>query len=446
MAKNTPKSLNNLTIYQVYVRNHGPNGTFTDVQADLDRIQSMNVDVVYFMPIHPIGQIGKKGELGCPYSIQDYRAINPEYGTETDFRALIDAIHTRGMKVIIDVVFNHTAHDARYITEHPDWYHRDADGKPFTNTPEWADIIDLKHPNEELWTYLIGSLTKWVGMGVDGFRCDVASVLPVEFWNRARKACSLFKHDTIWLAESVHLNFNRTRRSHGLRTESDSTLYEAFDMCYDYDIWTIWQAAVKGDVPMERYLELLHVQDSIYPENFIKMRCVENHDQARIQTLAGTPEKALAWTALAAFNKGPFFIYAGQESAATHTPSLFDIDKVAWKTYELQKTLTTLASLKKDPAQVNGRLIFTAVLPAVQAAWWNGTESLFGMFNVNSAAGAVEVPLADGKYEDLLTGEIIKVSAGECELPKSALVVHCSLQEEPQEFTTPLMNYWVNAE
>jgi len=147
MAKETPASLNNITIYQVYVRNHGPNGTFADVAADLDRIRSMNVDVVYFMPIHPIGVLNRKGTLGCPYSIRDYRAVNPEYGTLAEFRLLIDAIHARGMKVMIDEVFNHTAHDAIYITEHPDWYHRDTDGKPFTTVPEWSDVIDLKHPN-----------------------------------------------------------------------------------------------------------------------------------------------------------------------------------------------------------------------------------------------------------------------------------------------------------
>ena len=143
MAKETRSALNNMTIYQVYVRNHGPNGTFKDVQADLERIQAMNVDVVYFMPIHPIGQLNKKGSLGCPYSIKDFRGINPEYGTEGDFQALVDDIHERGMKVMIDVVYNHTAHDAIYIEEHPEWYNRDANGKPFTTVPAWLDIIDI---------------------------------------------------------------------------------------------------------------------------------------------------------------------------------------------------------------------------------------------------------------------------------------------------------------
>ncbi|MEE4193855.1 MAG: alpha-amylase family glycosyl hydrolase, partial [Anaerolineae bacterium] len=304
MAKETRKELNNMTIYQVYVRNHGPNGTFADVQADLDRIQALNVDVVYFMPIHPIGQLNKKGSLGCPYSIKDYRAVNPEYGTLEDFRALAADIHHRGMQVMIDVVYNHTAHDAVYIEEHPDWYHVDENGKPFTTVPAWSDVIDLKHPNEELWEYLIGSLTHWVGLGVDGFRCDVASLLPNEFWRRAREACALIKRDTMWLTESVHANFVRERRRDNLFALSDGELYQAFDMGYDYDIWPVWEAAAAGKVPMARYIEMLQLQDSIYPENFIKMRCVENHDQMRIQQRMGDQDKAMAWIAFAAFNKG----------------------------------------------------------------------------------------------------------------------------------------------
>ncbi|NSW52586.1 MAG: alpha-amylase [Anaerolineae bacterium] len=440
MAKDTCASLNNITIYQVYVRNHGPNGTFADVLADLDRIQSMGVDVVYFMPIHPIGQLNKKGSLGCPYSIRDFRAVNPEYGSEADFKALVEAIHARGMKVMIDVVYNHTAHDARYIDEHPDWYNVDAAGKPFTTVPVWSDIIDLKHPNEELWEYLVGSLVHWVQFGVDGFRCDVASLVPMDFWLRARAACAAVNPHTMWLAESVHLNFVRERRRDGLRAVSDSEVYQAFDMCYDYDIWPVFGAAVAGTMPLTRYIEMLQLQDSIYPGNFIKMRCVENHDQVRIQQLAGNPHAALAWTALAAFNRGPFFIYAGQESAARHTPSLFDVDKVAWGTYELQETLTRMAALKQEPALTNGKLTFLAAEPAIQAAWENGADSLYGVFNPRGATGAAAVQLPDGEYPDLLNGGSAAVRGGKLALPAAACILRAALAQPLREFVSPLMH------
>lgn len=440
MAQETPSSLQNITIYQVYVRNHGPSGTFADVQADLDRIHAMNVDVVYFMPIHPIGQLNKKGSLGCPYSISDYRAVNPDYGTEEDFRALVDAIHARGMKVMIDVVFNHTAHDAVYIHEHPDWYHTDENGKPFTTVPAWSDVIDLKHPNEELWDYLIGSLTHWVAFGVDGFRCDVASLLPVAFWRRAREACARVNADTIWLTESVHMNFVRERRREGLFALSDAELYQAFDMSYDYDIWPIWQAAVAGWVPLERYVEMLQMQDSIYPENFIKMRCVENHDQIRIHERTGRDlNKTVAWTAFLAFNKGPFFVYAGQESLETNRTSLFDIDKVNWGDYALTDLITRLNALKKDPAQLHGLLTFLAADPCIQAAWTHGEESLYGVFNVSGASGEVSVQLPDGDYTDLLSDAVVSVRNGRCVLPASAFIVRFAASQPLHELVSQLM-------
>ena len=444
MAQETRKELQNMTIYQVYVRNHGPNGTFADVQADLDRIRALNVDVVYFMPIHPIGQLHKKGSLGCPYSIKDYRAINPEYGTLEDFQTLINEIHARGMKVMIDVVYNHTAHDAVYIKEHPDWYNMDENGKPFTTVPVWEDIIDLKHPNEDLWAYLIGSLVYWVGLGVDGFRCDVGSLLPINFWRRAREACAAVNPDTMWLTESVHMNFVRERRRNDLFAISDSELYQAFDMAYDYDIWTIWEAVVAQKLPVERYLEMLQLQESIYPKNFIKMRCVENHDQVRIHQRTGDLNRTIAWTAFAAFNKGPFFIYAGQESADTNRPSLFDIDKVNWGTYELSDLMKVLASLKHDPALDNGLLTFLAAEPAIQAAWSNGADSLFGIFNVNGNSGTVETQLPDGEYHNLLNGEKFVIVNGQTHIPANAAIVRYAQSAPLKEFVTVLMTSEVN--
>ncbi|MCJ7625944.1 MAG: alpha-amylase family glycosyl hydrolase, partial [Anaerolineaceae bacterium] len=349
MAKNTPKTFRNLVIYQVYVRNHSPSGSFAEVEADLARIRSMGVDFVYFIPIHPIGKLNKKGSLGCPYSISDYRRLNPEYGTLAEFESLVKRAHALDLKVMIDVVFNHTAHDSVLAQDHPDWFHQDMHGRLITTEPDWSDVVDLIHPNPELTDYLIDTLKFWVELGVDGFRCDVASLVPVEFWLEARAAVARVKPDVVWLAESVHTSYVESRRARGLFAISDSELYPAFDILYDYDIWSVWQGAVRGSIPVSCYIGMLRFQDGIYPANYAKMRCVENHDQARILQFTPGRAQALAWTALIAFNKGPFFVYAGQEAAATHTPSLFDIDKVEWGDYSLQDFITRLARLKKDP-------------------------------------------------------------------------------------------------
>ncbi len=423
MAHNTPLSYRNLVIYEVYVRNHGKNGTFEEVEADLERLRDMGVDVVWFMPIHPIGQLNKKGSLGCPYSIQDYRGVNPEYGTREDFARFIQKAHSLGLKVMIDVVYNHTAHDSVLVAEHPEYFHQDAEGKPMTTVPDWSDVIDLKHPHPGLTEYLVETLKGWAQFGVDGFRCDVASLLPQEFWLTARAEVEKVKPGVIWLAESVHAAFVEHRRANGLSGLSDSEIYAAFDLTYDYDIWPIYQAAVMGQEPVSRYLEMLRFQDAIYPQNYVKMRCVENHDQKRIMSLAPTREQALAWTAFSAFQRGAWLLYGGQESAETHTPSLFDVDKVRWGGYELQGFLSRLAQIKKNPALQENQMLFLNAEPTLQAAWNGQGAGLYGIFNVRGAEGQTPTQLPDGDYLDLLSQERIPVRGGKAPAPQTAFIL-----------------------
>ena len=191
MAKNTEISLRNKVIYSVYVRNHTNDGTFNAVAEDLDRIKSLGTDIIWFMPIHPIGVKNKKGSLGCPYANKDYRTTNPEYGTMDDFKSLVEKIHAKGMKCIIDVVYNHTSPDSNLSVEHPEFFYRKPDGNFGNKVGDWSDIIDLDYSNKELWQYQIDSLVMWAKI-VDGFRCDVASFVPVEFWKQARENIAPF--------------------------------------------------------------------------------------------------------------------------------------------------------------------------------------------------------------------------------------------------------------
>jgi len=426
MASDTPNGYRNLVIYEVYVRNHSANGTFSDVERDLPRLHTLGVDVLWFMPIHPIGVVNKKGSLGCPYAVRDYSKVNPEYGTRQNFVHLIQRAHELGMRMMIDVVYHHTAHDSVLARHHPEYFHQDGNGNLISTEPDWNDVIDLKYNDPELSSYLIETLKDWVKLGVDGFRCDVASLVPKEFWARARKEVGKVKKDVIWLAESVHASKVGSHRSDGFLGLSDSELYETFDMTYDYDIWPIWQLAVQGKLPVRRYIEMLRFQDSIYPLNYIKLRCVENHDQARIMRMAPTRAQAMAWTAFQAFNKGPFLIYGGQESAVKHTPSLFDIDKVEWGDYSLQPFLTHLARLKKDPAQMEGRFVVMQADPAIQAAWDYPGKSLYGIFNTSGKAGYIMVNLPNGNYRDILNDNQVTVRGGKMLLPEAASIVRYS--------------------
>ena len=208
MATCTDSSLKQSIIYQVYNRNHNESGTFRELIEDLPRIKSLGVDIVYLLPIHPIGKKDKKGTLGCPYSISDYRAVNPEYGTLEDFVALIEAVHEWDMKIMIDVVYNHTSRDSYLLQHHPEWFYKNAEGEFANRVGDWSDITDFDYSqHESLWEELIDCLTYWAKLGVDGYRCDVASFVPVEFWLRARREVSKINPHFIWLAETVDKRF-----------------------------------------------------------------------------------------------------------------------------------------------------------------------------------------------------------------------------------------------
>ncbi len=301
MAKDTVKTLRNKVIYEVYVRSHGPHGNFDDVIDDLERIKGLGVDIVWLMPIHPIGKKNKKGSLGCPYSIVDYMKVNEEYGSLEDFMRLIDRVHALGMLMMIDVVYNHTAHDGAYLTKCPEYYYRKADGDVGNKVADWDDIIDLDYTNKDLWEDQISALEYWTKLGIDGFRCDVAPIVPMPFWIEARKRIKQINPESILLAETVHPHFIEYVRSQGFYMASDSETYEAFDICYDYDTHGELIKYLSGEIDLETLLERKRMQEYIYPENYVKLRFLENHDQPRIASLLQDEKQLIMWTAFMFF-------------------------------------------------------------------------------------------------------------------------------------------------
>ena len=169
MSLETNPTLRRSVIYELYVRSHTPQGTFRAVVPDLDRIAALGVDIIWLMPIHPIGVKNKKGSLGCPYANRDYRTVNPEYGTLEDFLFLVEEIPRRGMKCIIDVVYNHTSPDATLVTEHPEYFYTRVDGTRGKKVGDWTDVVDLDYENRALWQYQNETLC-YRAQIVDGFR------------------------------------------------------------------------------------------------------------------------------------------------------------------------------------------------------------------------------------------------------------------------------------
>ena len=424
MSIKTNTDLRKLFIYQVYIRNHTKEGTFKAFIKDLDRIKTLGVDVVYLLQIHPIGQKNKKGDLGCPYSISDYGNVNPEYGTLDDFKELINNVHEKGMKLMIDVVYNHTSYDSVLLEEHPEFFYK-KDGAFANRVGEWWDVTDLDYTkSHQLWEILIDYLVYWTKLGVDGFRWDVASLLPLDFLKEARKKVMDINPESIFLSESVHGEFLREFRNEGFEGLSESEVYQVFDMAYDYDTHPTFLGYLKGENNLQTYVDEVLKQESVYPKNYVKMRNLENHDFGRFAKLVDSDvSKIDNWTAFVFFNKGCTMIYAGQEKSDTNLPSLFDIDKVNWDGYDISKLISKMAKIVKTDITVNGVYGLKVINDSVIVGTYKlKDETLYGIFNMNHFQGELDVDLEKGSYQNLLDDTEIIVKDSKLKLTKSPLL------------------------
>ena len=413
MAVNTDRNLQKQVIYSIYVRAHTEEGSFRAVIPDLDRIRGLGTDIIWLMPIHPIGILGKKGSLGCPYANRDYRDVNPEYGTMEDFRALADAIHERGMKCIIDVVYNHTSPDAVLLREHPEFYYRDAEGKTGNKIGDWADVIDLDYTVPELWDYQIETLKGWAQI-VDGFRCDVASFVPVEFWKKARAAVEEVHPGCIWLAETVHQSFGNYARREGFQCNRDTEDFEAFDLEYEYDIRESFERYLAGEAALSHWLDLMNFQEAVYPDNYNKMRFLENHDQPRICSRIRSDTDRDNYTAMLFFLKGTTLLYAGQEFSCEHTPSLFEKEVFPRDGRDQSAYLRKLSDIKHSALDADDAFAAKADDQNDIAILLrqSGRKKKIGVFSLKSRQAKIEVPAPDGIYRNLIDGRDIPVRDG----------------------------------
>lgn len=423
MANNTDPRLQNQVIYSVYVRNHTPEGTFRAVIPDLDRIKSLGTDIIWFLPIHPIGEAGKKGSLGCPYANRDYRTVNPAYGTMEDFQALVDAIHARGMQCMIDVVYNHTSPDSVLFQEHPEFFYRGPDGRPGNKIGDWSDVIDLDYSHPGLWDYLTETLVGWAKI-VDGFRCDVASAVPLAFWREAREQVERVRPGCIWLAESVHAAHTMAMRRAGYYCAADTELYDAFDITYDYDIWPYFEGCFQPTGTLREYTALVNFQESEYPAGYVKLRCLENHDQPRFASRVDSDEALRNWLALLYFEKGTTLLYSGQEYAPRHRVDLFNADDAYCDMrLDLQPYLKQLRQMKRT-LPMSACFQLEAVEERAVVGRYDGPEArVRGIFDLKNAGGSVAVDLPDGTYTDRITGREVTVSGGAFDLAQAPAVI-----------------------
>jgi len=298
--------------------------------------------------------------------------------------------------------------------EHPEFFYRKPDGSMGNRVGDWTDVVDLDYGCRELWDYQIQSLVMWAQI-VDGFRCDVASFVPVEFWCEAREAVERVRPGAIWLAETVHSGFGQFSRMNGMYSANDYEMFRAFDMEYDYDVREVFDKYLKGEIRLSHYIDMLNFQECLYPMNHIKMRCLENHDQPRICHFVKDEKALVNYTAMLYFLKGTTLIYAGQEYCCDHVPSLFEKDVFSRGTgKDISSLLRRLYEVKRSALSCEDGFRGSADDEQDVAILErdDGKSRKLGVFSLRGVPAEVKVELPDGEYRNLLDDSVVKVSGG----------------------------------
>lgn len=418
------------SIYQIFVRNFSQDGSLLAIIPELERIRSMGFEWIYLTPLHPIGEVARKGTLGSPYAIKNYREINPELGTLTTFRRLVQTAHDLGLKVMIDVVYNHTSPDSFLSKDHPEWFLRDKNNAFTRKFEEWSDVIDLDFASSPaLWDELIDTLIQWREEGVNGFRCDVASLVPLDFWKEARRRVNAPDtsgkdcYSILWLAEQVHPQFLLHVRKKGFACHGGPELHQVFDLTYDYDGFERLEGYWGGEKSLDMFIEYLYTQQTVYPAGITKARFLENHDQKRAAWRFPQEELLKQWTVFYQLLPGITFAYMGQEYACDVTPSLFEKDHLFW-----ERKKSSFAQFFTHCFSITQRI--KALCPGFsirrvgEGLVWieREGEKRYGAFlNLEGKRGDFSLPFSI-EGVDCFTGKTVSLE-GRVSLPSSPLIV-----------------------
>ena len=396
-----PEWSKNASIYEVNIRQYTPEGTFKAFQKHIPEIKKMGIGIIWIMPINPIGEKNRKGTLGSYYSVKNYKAVNPEFGTIDDFRNLVNEIHKQGMHVILDWVANHTSWDNILVKTHPDFYKKDSLGNFMAPVPDWTDVIALNYNNPGLWIYMENTMEYWIReSGIDGFRCDVADMVPTPFWNFVRKELEKIK-PVFMLAEA----------------ENPALQKHAFDMTYAWEFHNILKEIYKGTMSVNDLDKYYAKEEKKYNPDAYRMVFTTNHDEnswnGTVFQRFGNAVKTYA--VLCGTVKGMPLVYSGQETGMNKELRFFDKDTIEWKKSSFRDLYTKLIHLK-----------------LINKALWNGisggkmerlktnndknifaflrekdNNKIFAIFNLSAENQKIDIndKRIEGSYKDLFTGK-----------------------------------------
>ena len=414
-----PNWIKNATIYEVNLRQHTPQGNLVAFEKDLTRLDSLGIDILWFMPINPIGQLNRKGSLGSYYSVKDYKGINPEFGTLADFKRVVDKAHALGMYVIIDWVANHTAWDHPWMSEHPDWYTHDANGNVIPPVADWSDVADLNYENAQMRNEMIDAMKYWVKeTNIDGYRCDVAMMVPTDFWESARAALDAIK-PVFMLAEAE-------QKDHHLK---------AFDMCYGWEFLHLMNSIAKGEKTVDDIETYLTKSNTEFPKSTIHMYFTTNHDENTWNGTGGERygQARNVYDVLAFTIGGMPLIYSGQEGGEInkqgkpHRYKFFDKDTIYFNDYKNSRLYSTLLKAHHEiPALWNGeeggqfKRIHTSNKRVYAYSLTKGESQVVVLLNFTSAPQSTsftdEVPT--GNFNSIFDGKGLALyTTGNTQLP-----------------------------
>jgi cyclomaltodextrinase / maltogenic alpha-amylase / neopullulanase len=393
-ARTSPEWLKSGVIYQIFVRAFSLSGDLNGVTARLDDLHTLNVNILWLMPIHPDGQVKKKGSLGSPYAVRDYYAIDPALGTKDDLRRLVQEAHRRQMKVIIDIVANHTAWDS-VMMAHPDFYKKDAEGH-IIYPHDWTDVAWLDYSNPKLRRYMLDMFVYWIKeFDLDGYRCDAASEIPTNFWEQARVELEKVKPDIILLAEA----------------SKPDLLSSAFDIDYSWPLMHTLNDVIMNGEPATAVRETIEQQAALFPKGALHMRISDDHDELRATTRYSYPG-AIAASALMFTLDGAPLIYNGMEvgdATQSAAPALFEPQKIYWDAAtwhpDYPKFYTAIAALRRaHPALEQGELVWVHNSDEQHVVTYlrrSGTEEFLIAVNLSNTPFRGTVGAAAGNWREV---------------------------------------------
>ena len=343
-------------IYEVNVRQFTKEGTFNAFAKHLDRLKLMGVQTLWFMPINPISKAERKGTLGSYYAVADYTGINPEFGTIGDWNKLVQTIHKKGMKVIIDWVPNHTGADHHWLKEQPDFFVKDASGKA-AMAVDWADTRQLDYKNPVMEDSMINAMKYWlVKTGIDGFRCDVAWNVPGSFWSKCIRQLKLVKNDIFMLAEGDKPYLSRN----------------GFDAVYPWDMFHMMVKVAAGERPAFALDSVRNITDTAFTKNTIQLYFTSNHDEnswnkSDYATFPGVVHAPFA-VFTQTMGKSVPLIYSGQEEPLLRPLEFFEKDPIVFKEFKRATFYKTLLALRKRNLALSANASFRKVIVGDETA------------------------------------------------------------------------------